>query len=139
MSAISEVQIFFVDGAGRLFHLREQPVWSCRNFVEVALEDIFARVGDFAAWVGTTNNTLAAPENLVVSAVFLTKSMTLYLGPQLFRDTEEVLGCVGLGGSNYWSAIKRGAPCLQVFREVAVNVKNDDAIATDTGEDTNSF
>ena len=65
--------------------------------------------------------------------------MTLYVGPQFFRDTEEVLGCVGLGGSNYWSAIERGTPCLQVFGEVPVNVKDDDAIATDAGEDTNSF
>ena len=96
-------------------------------------------LGDFAAWVSTKDNALAAPENFVVSTVFLTESMTLYVGPQFFRDTEEVLGCVGLGGSNYWSAIERGTPSLQVLGEVPVNIKDDDAIATDAGEDTNSL
>ena len=65
--------------------------------------------------------------------------MTLYVGPQFFRDTEEVLGCVGLGGSNYWSAIERGTPSLQVFGKVPVNVQDDDAVSTDAGEDANSF
>ena len=139
LSPICEVQLFFVDGAGRLFHLRQQPVWSRRNVIEVAVEKILTGLGDFAAGVGTKDNALAAPKDFVVSTVFLTESMTLYVGPQFFRDTEEVLGCVGLCGSNYWSAIERGTPSLQVFREVPVNVKDDDAIATDAGEDTNSL
>ena len=124
MSAISEVQVFFVDGAGRLFHLRQQPVWGCRDVSEIAVKKILTRLGDFAAWVSTKDNTLASPEDLVVSTVFLTESMTLYVGPQFFRDTEEVLGCVGLGGSNYWSAIERGTPSLQVLGEVPINVKD---------------
>ena len=139
MSPIREVQLFFVDGAGRLFHLRQQPVWSRRDVSEVAVEKILTRLRYFAAGVSTKDNTLTAPEDFVVSTVFLPESMTLYVGPQFFRDTEEVLGCVGLGGSNYWSAIERGTPSFQVLREVPVNVKDDDAIATDAGEDTNSF
>ncbi|ADD95661.1 hypothetical protein [uncultured phage MedDCM-OCT-S11-C349] len=65
--------------------------------------------------------------------------MTLYVGPQFFRDTEQVFGCVGLGGCNYWSVIERGTPSVQVFGEVTVNVEDDDAIATDASEDTNSL
>ena len=59
--------------------------------------------------------------------------------PTVLQGHGRVLGCVGFGGSNYWSAIERGTPSLQVLRKVAVNVKDDDAIATDASEDTNSF
>ena len=65
--------------------------------------------------------------------------MTLYVGPQFFRDTEEVLGCVGLSRENFWSVIQRGTPSVKVLREVPINVKDDDAIATDASEDTNSL
>ena len=64
--------------------------------------------------------------------------MTLYVGPQFFRDTEQVLGCVGLGGCNYWSVIKRGAPSTKVFRG-SIDIEDDDAITTDTSEDTDSL
>ena len=54
--------------------------------------------------------------------------MTFDLVPEVFRYPEDIFGCVELGGSDLWSGCDGVTPELEALFEVAINVKDDDAV-----------
>jgi len=97
------------------------------------------RIGFVIAWISTKDHALffGVPEDLVVSIV--TKSMTFDFVPEVFRNPEDIFGRVEFGGSYLWSGCDGITPELEAFFEVAINVKENDAVTANASEDANGL
>tara|TARA_R100000406_G_scaffold60860_1_gene42297 strand:- start:111 stop:665 length:555 start_codon:yes stop_codon:yes gene_type:complete len=94
--------------------------------------------GDFAAGVSAIDDalTMRVPKDFVVC---IAQTTTFYLRPEFFWNAEDVFRGIGLSGRDARGVVERLTVLLEEALEVAVYVKDDDAVATDAGEDTYGF
>ena len=59
--------------------------------------------------------------------------------PEVFRYPEDIFRRVELGGSDLWSGCDGVTPELEALFEVAINVKDDDAVTANASEDANGL